>query len=834
MSHRAVWLFALLMFVGCFGKSETQTIQIEDGGDAQTTAAPIDIPADNPAIKWSQMEFDQLPKVVISDAPETLKPFAGQEDPEGTPVPEEVQQLLAAYKVKDLDKLTELALTFPQKKIRERALEKVYYLLSERPTEVANVLQAGLLDSDPDVSFEVLARYSNNAEYWDKEAFKSSVPTLAAMLGPGQKHPDVAGRILGEFGPVAAPALPQLCWAAAHDNSDALKAIGAIGPGAKETIPLLQKLTWEEDSFAGAEALGQLQASDLVLKLLQSQDERKLWMGIIGANHLEKLSPEMITILLGTVVRDHTSISAESAKALGKVRPSTPEIAAAILQAPRHDVAWADAAICRTVAQLDPPAPGALDFLNRRLGMATSDSERESVQEAITEWKSINKQPIESLLQDVIVAQGDVSDSISDQYEELYEPLIKVAADKEQPNEIRAAALLALDSVQERFDEGRSAKIQEIVKLCRDCLAEKPGQPLLGAAAHVSYSHGATEEAERAMIEGVATPGFLKPRQDNIRAIGYLKIEAGLPTLIDLINKQEMAVMEDLLEEIGDFGETAADAVPGIVKLPIDPSDEKQTELFKNQLKALGEIGAHPEISIPFFKQRMEKTDERLWERGEVLEAWAEVVGKNDEDPTEVLQMADAMLKQMLVNHMRVLLALKELGPKAAPMVDTIISYLDDKTVNWYACEAIEAIGPAAKAAEPKLIQAANEWEYKGRPILALAAIGASSPEFGQLVEERLADVNSRTAMLEGLSKMGPAAAPYVAAIAKTLDSKNEYEREKAIKTLGAIGPAAKSEVDRLKKMAEEDESYSVKYAAKGAVADIEGRAEPKEAEDEE
>ncbi|CAE7349589.1 unnamed protein product [Symbiodinium sp. CCMP2456] len=827
MLFRIGLLVSFIFALGCTDRSEP-----DPGPEPVVTSQEVldevvvvegkpKITDDQPAMAWVRMEFEDLPKVEVPEAPQPLPYFSGEEQPAGTQVPEDVQLLLESYDKKDFGQVAELARTYPQREVRLAAMKRLELLVEDDNHMMIQTLRAGLQDDDSDFRAKVLLIFRGGVPYWDKQVVVKALPELAGQLrDTSPLHSDVVGIIFKELGPVALPALPQLCWAAGHGNSYALEAIGEIGSKASVAIPLVTELTWDERSSQGAVALGKLQVEAEVLKLLKDSDVRTKGLGASAARYIKAPSRELVVELLSAANDPAAPVCAYSAEALGNIRPTTPEIAGALFEVPKHEIPWVNHAVYDAIAKLDPPAPEGLDFLNRRLAETNEEENREAIQEAITTWKANNKSPVTSLLEDVVAEEGEVSDPINDQAQEIYEPLKNVLADKSQPNAIRGAALLALDSVHKYLEEGQAERSEEITALARACLAEKPEQPLFGAITHVLYGHNSSaEDADRLLAEGVVTKGFLIPRLDDVAKIGYLKIEEGLPALIDLIEQKEMSVMLVLLSEIGSFGDKAADAVPGIVKLDIDPNDKKNVTLFKNQLIALGEIGARPDLSIPFLKNLLDTTDPAMWERGDIVRALALVVAKNDEDPKFVLEQAGYLLDNQLTNHMAALDALKTLGPKAAPMVSKITPCLGQVSLSWFACEALEAIGPDAQEAEPALVELVRTADNKHRAIRALGAIRASSPEFKKLATEMLeSDVEHRGTMTEVLGELGTSSAEFIPQIQKLLESPKTMERVYAARALGNIGEAAKPDVDHLKKLAEKDPDYSVKEAAREAV----------------
>ncbi|MCH8193289.1 MAG: HEAT repeat domain-containing protein [Planctomycetes bacterium] len=136
-------------------------------------------------------------------------------------------------------------------------------------------------------------------------------------------------------------------------------------------------------------------------------------------------------------------------------------------------------------------------------------------------------------------------------------------------------------------------------------------------------------------------------------------------------------------------------------------------------------------------------------------------------------------------------------GPAAADAVTALIDALDDReTQVWFhAVTALSRIGPAAKAAIPRLIADIDRHSDRGanpkwyRSVHALGMVGpAAIPALTKGLSHGDEDVRAGAAA--ALGWMGPEAAETTALLVGLLDDNDEFVREKAAETLGLIGPS--------------------------------------------
>ena len=178
--------------------------------------------------------------------------------------------------------------------------------------------------------------------------------------------------------------------------------------------------------------------------------------------------------------------------------------------------------------------------------------------------------------------------------------------------------------------------------------------------------------------------------------------------------------------------------------------------------------------------------------------------------------------------------ALVEMGRDAAPATEALAAQLDDEQVRMPALRALEAIGPAAIAAVPRIrklfkhedayvrLGAAFALGGIGAPWKAqwlrdhdridsadqeAAAVGALSPPQRQAVAEAVVEGSAddvhwvAKAAVEGLVRLGPAARPALPLAIELLDRPQDnwsWEADTVRKVLAAIGPEAAATVPKL------------------------------------
>lgn len=139
--------------------------------------------------------------------------------------------------------------------------------------------------------------------------------------------------------------------------------------------------------------------------------------------------------------------------------------------------------------------------------------------------------------------------------------------------------------------------------------------------------------------------------------------------------------------------------------------------------------------------------------------------------------------------------ALAKYGADAASAIGKIVPLLrhkDDSEIRWNAARTLGKIGPAAKEAAPKLVEAMKD------------------PE--PLVREHAA---------EALGDIGPEAKETIPELVKALQDADARVRRDAVRSLGQMGPAAKSGIESIRPLLK-DKEERVRKAARTSLQQIE------------
>jgi len=290
---------------------------------------------------------------------------------------------------------------------------------------------------------------------------------------------------------------------------------------------------------------------------------------------------------------------------------------------------------------------------------------------------------------------------------------------------------------------------------------------------------------------------------DALGAIGPAASEA-VPALADLIRRSEdREVIKSACEALRGIGPAASEAVPALVDLI---RRSKDSWVIWSACAALGAIGP---AAVPALADLIRRSEDR-----EVIKSACEALrGIGPAASEAVPALADFIRRSkrwVILRACEVLEArLKGIGPAASKaglaLVAEFISkevadlIREDERAIWSACEALEAIVPAASEAVPALVDLIRRSEDReviksaceALRGIALRGIGPDASEAVlALVDSFERSVIKRAC--DALGAIGPAASEAVPALADLIRrSKDSWVISSACAALGAIGPAA-------------------------------------------
>ena len=331
--------------------------------------------------------------------------------------------------------------------------------------------------------------------------------------------------------------------------------------------------------------------------------------------------------------------------------------------------------------------------------------------------------------------------------------------------------------------------------------------------------------------------------------------ESAVPELIQLLQHTDPWIRRYTAWVLGEIGSASTPAGPALIQALKDTASWVRSAAAW----ALGRIGPDAVPAIPDLIQLLgESLDSGVWEPGDLgLEAMISIPALNGEllgvalspetsedvascaswalarigEPTvpallQALQAPDALTRIYAAD------ALGRIGTSSA--VTALIRRLDDtdSSVIRSAIVALGAIGPAAAAAIPTLIEmlrAANNWDGSPLPS-ALAKIGSNATVIDALLQAlvhpdtltprplaaalasigepagpgligalQVSDRYVRDYTAWALGRIGPAAAPAVEALCQILQDRDENVQATVAWALGEIGPAAAAAIPHLR-----------------------------------
>lgn len=218
---------------------------------------------------------------------------------------------------------------------------------------------------------------------------------------------------------------------------------------------------------------------------------------------------------------------------------------------------------------------------------------------------------------------------------------------------------------------------------------------------------------------------------DAIDALGRLGPQAkdALPALLQALDSPDESVRWHAERTLGSIGPAATAAVPKLLAALDNPSAlVKAYAAF-----ALGQIGKDAEPAIEKLVERAFDADPLV--RRAVLRAIHAIGAPLEKTRPLFLKILEEERPDV------VLPMLHSLAEAGAQAVGPLCEVLKDSKACYWACVALQDIGPAAAAAVPQLIDVLSHQqpEVRMQALLALAAIGSASapatPEIVKLLE---------------------------------------------------------------------------------------------------
>lgn len=336
--------------------------------------------------------------------------------------------------------------------------------------------------------------------------------------------------------------------------------------------------------------------------------------------------------------------------------------------------------------------------------------------------------------------------------------LSQLASDESLEAAVRTAGLDVLGAI------GPEA-VSAVPAMARLVTQSGESMELRLAAAAALASIGATDDASHAalldLLDHHVEPAELRALVARSLAADRRVIQAALPAMIGLLSGEHSTEAKHAaIRAVSRCGLSGADAVPALIQLVADP------ELSEDAIAALGQIGPAAADAIPVLLDELD----RLAAEGAATSRVSLALGQIG--PAAIHALRTRLEAAGEPVRRRVLVALAEIGPPAAPAVPAVLELLrndnDNEDLTWLALQAVAQIGPAAKSAVPDLaallLDQRQSSQTRAWAALALGAIGPDAAESTSLLQRTLAssedDCLVRSMAAEALGQISSTAVP--------------------------------------------------------------------------
>jgi len=300
---------------------------------------------------------------------------------------------------------------------------------------------------------------------------------------------------------------------------------------------------------------------------------------------------------------------------------------------------------------------------------------------------------------------------------------------------------------------------------------------------------------------------------DALAAIG----PSAVKPMLEVLDPKDPVVYHAVCTALHRMGPAAADAIPRLIELVEKNDDDVIAPIF-----ALQGIGPSAKAAVPALIVVLDhKNFHAQYFACRALGA----IGADAEPAVE--KLAERLKNGVTSVRRNAATALGQIGTAGGDaVVPALISALDDPLhpVRVEAIVGLGRMGPAAAAAVPKIKQMLEDERFVGKAPAAGALWRIDPNEQEYAFQVLLKEVQGDNAPWEAAQELGELApkANRVNEIAQLLDDSREGTREFAAEALGMMGESAKSALDKLESIAnDEQQSEDVRAAARDAIVKI-------------
>jgi HEAT repeat protein len=609
---------------------------------------------------------------------------------------------------------------------------------------------------------------------------------------------------LSQLGVRAKPALPALLKALDDDDkqvwSSVIAALAAMGPEAKEVVPVLiervdgrkGKGRRERDVTFGVMRVAYVlsrMGPDAIPPLIAALGENDFGLHLAAARALGSMGPaahEAVPALIKNLADPQESVRDETAQALGLIGPAAgPALVSALQDSDAHRRAGAATAL----AQMDP------SFRDKAADVEQATSK---------ESDPIVRAALFAALPKTGVAPGRCVELI-------------LPALTDENDALRHAALNALLSTR----AVRQAAVPKLVPLLKDgnaAIRERAVHALGRIGAEAIAALPVMVQAARSAPE---TPAFGEALAElGPKALPVLldilkkgKPEEGqwvmhvlhnfgppaVPVLTEALKSNDARMRVAAVGALGDMGRDGGVASTHLFALTKDSDPAVQAAAFR----ALVAVHADSNRLKPLLEEALKSSTPPVRKAGA-----AGLASLGDTSVLGVNGLVDLLDDENAAGRLAAVQALGQLGAKASSAVQPLLAHLDDTTLQGSILETLGLIGPASEPAVPRLIELTKNADLRPTVLVVFGKIGhgagAALPTIYSAIHDSAPDIRASAAT--ALSSVEPDESKALAAIIPLVDKSQSGEvRRAAERALGKFGPAAGPAVPRLVSMLDKE-----------------------------
>lgn len=356
-------------------------------------------------------------------------------------------------------------------------------------------------------------------------------------------------------------------------------------------------------------------------------------------------------------------------------------------------------------------------------------------------------------------------------------PAISTLLTKTKHSQLQIAALLALASIGPAAQPAEG-QIETLLKTSQDATVPVAAAYALGSigAKNADATLRAAMMKENSMLQMLAAWALAMLHPED-----QASMKQAVDKLTDGLGSNDAAMRMAAVRGMRKLNAPPELVAPALVRMANDPNPD----VSANVVAALADVG---EPIVPRVAKALSKPELRGLAIRVIKKLGPKAAGAVDA-LVDAANGADAM------QQADIYLALAAIGPSAAPATDVLAKSLksDDDHVRHAAIFALRQIGPGATEAVPQLVSMLGDQDS----MVALASAWALAAIAGS---------------------DGGVASKVAPVLAQGLVSADERAQLESVDAIVALGPGGASAAPILKKLAEEDDSESVREAAAEAL----------------